>query len=197
MHPLITTAFTSKGFNPADLKSSGNITTHLPTSNRYLTRIASGPSLPQMKGEAAGLLAMGLTSTDLAPNLIGFEISEDGNEGGMVSDYWDLGGKGGEEYQRELARKIAAMHTPPDNRDGGTGEGTEGWEYTGKYGFGVPTHCGVSELDNTWEESWEVFYRDRRLEDVIGKINDGQLNDEWDKMKNKYEHSHSCAMIWS
>ena len=189
MHPLITKAFASKGFNSTDLKSAGNIVTHIPTANRYLTRIASGSALPQMKGEAAGLIAMSLTSKDLAPELIGLEISDDGKEGGMVSQYWDLGGKGGEAYQRELARKIAGMHTSPPASGGAEDEGrtrAKGWEYNGKYGFGIPTHCGISELDNTWEESWEVFYRDRRLGDVIHKINDDQLNEEWEKMKNKY-----------
>ena len=80
------------------------------------------------------------------------------------------------------------MHTPPtideDDVIGHTGF-MNGYRYTGKYGFGVPTHCGVSELDNTWEESWEVFYRDRRLGDVIGKIEDSEINQEWAKMKDK------------
>jgi protein-ribulosamine 3-kinase len=184
MHPLITKAFQSKGFNLSDLKTSGNIVTHTPTSKKYLTRIATGQALPQMKGEAAGLLAMALTSKKLAPELIGFEVEN--GEGGMVSEYWDLGGKGGEGYQRELARKIAQMHSPPPPRK--DDDASEGVEYTGKYGFGVPTHCGISQLDNTWEESWEVFYRDRRLGDVIKKINDNDINDEWEKMKNKYVH---------
>jgi protein-ribulosamine 3-kinase len=186
MHPLITKAFQSKGFNLSDLESSGNIVTHTPTSKKYLTRIASGSALPQMKGEAAGLRAMGLTSKDLAPELIGFELEN--GEGGMVSEYWDLGGKGGADYQRELARKIAEMHNVPNNgiaEDRGGEGSTEGWNYTGKYGFGVPTHCGISQLNNTWEESWEVFYRDRRLADVIKKINDNDINDEWEKMKHK------------
>jgi protein-ribulosamine 3-kinase len=183
MHPLITKAFQSKGFNISDLKPSGNIVTHTPTSKKYLTRIASGQALPQMKGEAAGLRAMGLTSKNLAPELIGFEVEN--GEGGIVSEYWDLGGKGGGDYQRELARKIAQMHSPPHQE--GIDE-AEGVEYTGKYGFGVPTHCGISQLDNTWEDSWEVFYRDRRLADVIKKINDSDVNHEWEKMKNKYVH---------
>jgi len=177
MHPLVSKAFQSKGFNLSDLQPSGNIVTHIPTSKKYLTRIATGQALPQMKGEAAGLGAMSLTSKNLAPKLIGLEV--EGGEGGMVSEYWDLGGKGGGDYQRELARKIAQMHSPPPALEG------EEVGYTGKYGFGVPTHCGISELDNTWEESWEVFYRDRRLGDVIKKINDNDLNAEWEKMKNK------------
>jgi protein-ribulosamine 3-kinase len=199
MHPLITKAFESNGYNISDLSAAGNIITHTPTSERFLTRIATGSALPQMKGEAQGLIAMSLTSEKLAPRLIGLEISEDGGEGAMISDYWDLGpGKSAPGTQRELARKIAKMHTPPQineddptqamkqNHSNWSEEGEkEGYRYTGKYGFGVPTHCGISELDNTWEESWEVFYRDRRLGDVIGKIDDSEINQEWAKMKEK------------
>jgi protein-ribulosamine 3-kinase len=204
MHPLITKAFESNGFNISDLSTAGNIITHTPTSERFLTRIATGSDLAQMKGEAQGLIAMSMTSKKLAPRLIGFEISENGDEGAMISDYWDLAGSGksAPETQRELARKIAKMHTPPhineddptqamkQNRSNLSEEGEkEGYRYTGKYGFGVPTHCGISELDNTWEESWEVFYRDRRLRDVVDKIDDSEINREWLKMKEKYVSS--------
>lgn len=200
MHPLIAKAFESKGYNLSDLSVAGNIATHTPTSERYLTRTATGSGLSQMKGEAQGLTAMSLTSTKLAPRLIAVEISEDGREAAMISDYWDLGpGKSSPETQRELARKIAKMHTPPHiNEDDPHYATTQndlnssksqrekaGYRYTGKYGFGVPTHCGVSELDNTWEESWEVFYSDRRLGDVVGKIDDSEINQEWAKMKDK------------
>jgi fructosamine-3-kinase len=133
-----------------------------------------------MVGEAAGLKAMNLTSTDLAPEIIALELSEDGREGGMITQYWDLGGssKSCEEGHRALARKIAGMHTPPPGDAASDG-------YTGKYGFEVPTHCGVTQLDNTWEESWEVFYRDRRLGDIINRIGDDQINTQWEKMKEK------------
>jgi protein-ribulosamine 3-kinase len=68
------------------------------------------------------------------------------------------------------------MHTRPP-------EGTPG--YTGEYGFAVPTHCGVTEQDNTWEDSWEVFYRDRRLGDLVKRIGDGQISKEWDRLKQR------------
>lgn len=196
----------------SDLSSSGsNLVTHLPTSQTYIARTASGSALPQMKGEAAGLRAMALTSPSLVPTLMGFELSEDGKEGAMVSQYFDLSGgttsRSSSEAQRELGRRIAKMHTPPSiNEDDAIGhEGFmaglgQGYRYTGKYGFGVPTHCGVSELDNTWEESWEVFYRDRRLEDVVKKIGDGQISQEWAKMKSRYisspTPSHLILLLW-
>ena len=187
--------------SPSDLTSGGsNQVTHNPTSKVYLARIASGSALPQMRGEAAGLRAMALTSPDLVPTLLGFEVSEDGKVGGMVSQYFDLHGgtlsRSSADAQRELGRRIARMHTPPasDNDDGSSQ--AEGSGYTGRYGFEVPTHCGVSELDNTWEETWEVFYRDRRLEDVVKKIGDDQITQEWEKMKERCV-THSPSLISS
>lgn len=62
-------------------------------------------------------------------------------------------------------------------------EGTEGYE--GKYGFPVPTHCGATEQDNTWEESWEVFWRDRRLGNLVNRIGDKEINALWEDMKRR------------
>jgi len=190
MRPLIARAFESKGFTLSDLQLSGNVVTHTPTSRSFLVRTATGTSIPQMRGEAAGLSAMSLTSTDLSPRLIALLSSEDGGEWGMITQYWDLGGstsKSSPEIQRELARKIAEMHTPPQDANEVEG-GADGSGYTGKYGFGVPTHCGISQLDNTWEEVWEVFYRDRRLGNVVERIKDEAISAEWEKMKERYVH---------
>jgi fructosamine-3-kinase len=187
MHPLLIKAFTSHNISLSDLEIAGKIITHSPTSKKYLTRLAIGKDLDQMKGEAAGLIAMNYTSNDLAPKLLALEMSEDGKEGAMISQYWDLGGsKSNPEYQKELARRIATMHTPPTGSTSVSRIGIEeDARYTGNYGFGVSTHCGITELDNTWEESWEVFYRDRRLGDVIKRIDDAQINEEWEKMQEK------------
>lgn len=89
------------------------------------------------------------------------------------------------EAQRELGRKIAEMHTPPIMNESGLEVEVEGGGYTGKYGFGVPTHCGVAELNNGWEDDWETFYRDRRLADVVRKIGDKEIESEWEIMKQR------------
>jgi protein-ribulosamine 3-kinase len=198
MHPLIARAFESKGLILSDLKFSGNVVTHSPTSRSFLVRTAIGTSIPQMRGEAAGLSAISMTSTALSPRLIALTSSEDGGEWGMISQYWDLGGskaKSSPEMQRELARKIAGMHTPL-RESLEIENGPEGFGYTGKFGFGVPTHCGISQLDNTWEEDWEVFYRDRRLGDVVARIGDEAINAEWEKMKERWVHIFdSCSYL--
>lgn len=197
MHPLIIKAFEANGMAQSDLSpSTGNIVTHTPSGEQYLARTASGTALRQMRGEASGLKAMALTSQPLVPRLLAFEVSENGKEGVMVSQYFDMTSSSGggqrvrsdEEVQRELGRRLAKMHTPPhiDEDDAIRHPAfSGGYRYTGQYGFGVPTHCGVAELDNTWEETWEVFYRDRRLGDVVRRIGDPQVTAEWDKMKKR------------
>lgn len=194
MHQLLSKIFEANGLELADLSSKGDLITHTPTSKVYIGRIASGPgpALAQMRGEAAGLKAMTLTSPTLVPTLLGFETSPNGQEGGMVSQYFDLGGrrrgKSSADVQREFGRKVAKMHTPPSINEDDPITHTPfgvGYRYTGKYGFGVPTHCGVTELDNTWEESWENFYRDRRLGDMVRRIGDDTISAEWETMKKR------------
>lgn len=202
IHPLPLSIFAKSKYSPQDLSIAGNIVTHNPTSLRFFTRTVTGRDIPQMRGEAAGLRAMALTAPDLVPKIIGFEVDESKREAGMVTQYFDFGGGGGSssgETQRDLARKIAKMHTEPKNNGGGSSRGLhddeEGntidaddrdYKWTGKYGFGVPTHCGVTEQDNTWEESWEVFYRDRRLGDLVRRIGDKQISEEWERMKSRW-----------
>lgn len=129
-----------------------------------------------MRGEVASLLAMSKTSTGLVPEVLGFEVSPDGKEATMVTQWFDLSSARGGHTQRGLGSKLAQMHMPPP-------EGTEGYE--GKYGFPVPTHCGATEQDNTWEESWEVFWRDRRLGNLVNRIGDKEINALWEDMKRR------------
>jgi protein-ribulosamine 3-kinase len=122
---------------------------------------------------------MALTAPTLVPRLIGLEISEDGGEAGMVSEYFDLSSARSPEIQKQLGRKLAEMHRVPLPEDGGR----EG--YTGKFGFDVPTFCGVTEQDNRWEEDWGVFFRDRRLGDMVRRIDDKDISKVWEGMKEK------------
>ncbi|OWT39191.1 fructosamine kinase [Cryptococcus neoformans Bt1] len=154
--------------------TSGFIITHSTTGKQYFTK--TDRNVPQMRGEVASLLAMSKTSRGLVPEVLGFEVSPDGKEATMVTQWFDLSSARGGHTQRGLGSKLAQMHMPPP-------EGTEGYE--GKYGFPVPTHCGATEQDNTWEESWEVFWRDRRLGNLVNRIGDKEINALWEDMKRK------------
>lgn len=162
---------------------NGNILTD-GHGTRYFAKTARGAAaVAQMRGEAEGLLAMARTAPSLAPQLYALECApgkED--ECGMLSQYFDLGPG---EDQRSLARKIAQMHTPLSQLDDKT-ESTANQDNEPRgYGFHVPTHCGVTEQDNTWEQSWEVFFRDRRLGDLVRRIDDPGITQEWEELKQK------------
>jgi fructosamine-3-kinase len=43
----------------------------------------------------------------------------------------------------------------------------------------------VTEQDNTWEEDWETFYRDRRLGDLVRRIGDEQVTQAWERLQEK------------
>lgn len=152
----------------------GFIVTHSTTGKQYFTK--TGENVCEMRGEVESLLAMSKTSTGLVPKVLGFEVSPDGQEATMVTDWFDLSSARGGHTQRGLGWKLAQMHMPPP-------EGTEGYE--GKYGFSVPTYCGATEQDNTWEESWEVFWRDRRLGNLVSRIGDKEVIALWEDMKRK------------
>ncbi len=94
----------------------------------------------------------------------------DFEEVGMISQWFDLG-RLPSEGQRELGRKLAIMHSA--QRDGE------------RYGFERPTHCGVTQLDNSWEDSWEVFFRDRRLGDLVSRLDNHEISMVWEQMKRK------------
>ncbi|WWC65564.1 uncharacterized protein I303_108182 [Kwoniella dejecticola CBS 10117] len=186
MHPLISHIFSSCSppIPLSELEScSRGIYLHTPSGKKYFTKTQS--DIKQMRGEVEGLRAMGRTTIGLGliPELLGFEVAENRKESAMVTQYFDLGSPGpSSNVQKELGEKLAKMHNPPSPEDDDT-QRSNG--YTGRYGFGVPTHCGATEQDNTWTESWEAFYRDRRLGDLVRRIGDNAISSEWEKMKDK------------
>jgi fructosamine-3-kinase len=54
-----------------------------------------------------------------------------------------------------------------------------------RYGFPVPTHCGATQLDNTWEKDWATFYRERRLGDMVRRLRDEEVDVAWEAMQGK------------
>ncbi|KLT39150.1 Ketosamine-3-kinase [Cutaneotrichosporon oleaginosum] len=140
-----------------------------------------------MRGEAASLAAMHRTAPPgLIPRILGFV---DDDVGALVTEYAEGSGGG----QVALGRALADMHRPPQDAEGRPNRGeadTVGQEkldtlatYTGAFGFGVPTHCGATEQDNTWTESWEEFFRDRRLGDLVRRIGDPRVDRAWRRLK--------------
>ncbi|WVF68861.1 hypothetical protein IAT40_003634 [Kwoniella sp. CBS 6097] len=205
VHPLIAKIFELHSIPISELSpssSSQGILKHLSHSESASSASSSSVEkyyftkaqrdVAQMRGEIEGLRAMGRTAPSLVPKILGFEISDDGKESAMVTQYFKLGSApNSKEIQIELGKKLAEMHKPPPSTSTSTsssGHGKEGDEaegYTEKYGFGVPTHCGVTEQDNTWEEDWESFFRDRRLGDMVRRIGDREISKAWEELKER------------
>ncbi|KAK9899576.1 Ketosamine-3-kinase [Cystobasidium minutum MCA 4210] len=121
--------------------------------------MASAASAAQLIGEAEGLKRMWETSNGLVPKLHTFEKLDNGNKALFISDYINLGSMGGSAMTR-LAEKMAnELHNPEKQLADVKG-----------FGFPVPTHCGVTEQDNTWEQDWMNFWRDRRLGNILDQI---------------------------
>ena len=173
---LYTAIFAEAGLSPACTSSGVQRLPH----GVYFTKHAKGKAIAQMRGEAASLRAMAMTAPPgLIPRVIGFK--DVGGLGAMVSTYADRGGHR-RDAQRKLGEAVAGMHSRPSS---GHEDGEVDHAYTGKYGFGVPTHCGATEQDNTWEESWEAFFRDRRLGDIVRRLGDAKVTKTWDRMKER------------
>lgn len=185
IHPTLAAIFTRASLDPSTLTGRGPVLTS--PSGKYYAKTARGNSAAQMRGEASSLAAMALTAPPgLIPRIIGYVDADkaDDGVGGLVTEYADGRSSAG---QAALGRALALMHRPPDAEhseeaaeDGnGGGAGAPDTTYTGKFGFPVPTHCGATEQDNTWEERWEVFFRDRRLGDLVERIGDKRVDKAW------------------
>ncbi|KAJ9094373.1 hypothetical protein QFC19_007982 [Naganishia cerealis] len=160
---------------PQDLRPfSRSLLLHEPTKSTLFVKVATGKNVPQLIGEATGLKAMNDDSLNLVPKVYGFGYdSNDRRQACMITDWFEMRGSWrDEQHQRELGRKLARMHEYRDEAG-----------HNGRFGFMVPTHCGETEQDNTWEDSWEVFFRDRRLGDLVQRIRDKAINQSWETMK--------------
>lgn len=170
LHPLIVQAFKEAHIDPSSVTSSRGYWTD-GQSNFF---VKTSTNIAQLKGEHASLTALNMTApAGFVPRSFGVKVGEDGKEGGMVSEYFDMGVK---KDQKELGTRLAEMHRVPQ-------EGTEG--YTGEYGFSVPTHCGVTEQDNTWTEGWKDFFVQRRAGDLVRRLKDREVTEQWEKMQER------------
>lgn len=123
-----------------DLRLSGNTLSNTTNGRRYFAKADSNVS--QILGEAEGLSRMQKASPGICPELYMAEKVKDGNgldKAVFISDYVDLGSSSTQSL-RHLAEKMAdELHNP------------ENHQAVKMYGFPVPTHCGVTEQDNSWE----------------------------------------------
>lgn len=187
-HPLLLTALQRANLDPTRAPSL-NTTFRTPSGGTYYAKLARTPrALAALHAEAAGLQAMGRTAPPgLVPRVW---VEEGAGEAVMVTEFAQSGcgyGRRGGDAQAALGRAVAVMHRPPPCSAGGddAGEMGPGGEYTGKYGFHMPTHCGATAQDNTWEASWEVFFAERRMGVVVRLLGDARVARAWEAMKRR------------
>ena len=73
----------------------------------------------------------------------------------LVTTYMRLSTSHSVSIQKLFGRKLAEMHSSQSPN--------------GKFGFPVVTMCGITEQDNTWEDYWPTFYKERRLRPILKK----------------------------
>jgi protein-ribulosamine 3-kinase len=150
--------------------TTSNVFFHRPTSQSLLVKLATGKDAAQLVGEIRGLRAMARVCPDLVPRIIC--SGTEGEQAWSITEWFTLQPSTSTDTQAELGRKLAQMHSraSDDTKDE-------------KYGFDIPTHCGVTEQDNTWEKDWMTFFRDRRLGDLVNRIADNEISAQWERMR--------------
>lgn len=123
--------------NQNDFTICGDHLDNSKTGKRYFAK--SQTNVSQLLGEAEGLKRISLAAPGLAPRIHVAEVTDHGKRALFISDYITLGNTSSSSTQ-SLARKMAnELHNP------------EKHSMVKQYGFPVPTHCGNTEQDNTWE----------------------------------------------
>lgn len=132
----------------------------------------------QVLGEAASLSALeracesaGLDRS-LVPKVHTYGSTEDGRKAYLVTDYADFSPSLGGAAQKQLGLSLAKMHRASKSP-------------TGQFGFERPTHCGVTEQDNTWNDSWASFWADQRIGEIVRRIGDSKLTSLEKEMRSK------------
>ncbi|GAA5980390.1 hypothetical protein JCM11641_001787 [Rhodosporidiobolus odoratus] len=140
------------------------------SSQQYLHKTATGADATQLVGEAECLRRMSEACAAVCPKLIG-SGEEEGGEKWMLCEWHTLVSIQPSEQPR-LAEYLAQMHLAPPP----SGQ---------KYGFPVPTCCGVTKQDNTEEESWSTFFGKRRIGDMLDRIGDPELGQLGKKLQER------------
>lgn len=170
------------------LEAAGPTTVFAKSSASPATVLAEGESLRAMSagleraraavesGEERGVSAADV-SWDMVPRVHALGVTGEGQGQGqgdnslagvragiayLVTDYKDVSGRMTARAQAQLGRTLALMHK-------------WGTSATGQYGFGVPTFCGDTQLDNTWTASWPAFFADRRILPLVRATGDRTL----------------------
>lgn len=136
---------------------TGNIPQiHSSSGKRYFGKLGRSNESEQFVGEAESLKAIDVAAPGIAPRMLAIGVT-DSSEGGrpyFLSEYKDMGPLSSE-AAKVLGKRLATeLHTK---------KSSEG------FGFGVPTYCGATRLENGWFKTWEECYS-AMIEDLLTQL---------------------------
>jgi protein-ribulosamine 3-kinase len=110
----------------------------------YYVKSGSAREAEQYAGEADSLKAINMAAPSLAPNILESGVDASGSPY-FISEYNDIGSlssSAADVLAKRMASELHAHENP-------SGKG---------FGFGIPTYCGVTRLQNGWFERWDDCY---------------------------------------
>ncbi|KAF2757429.1 Ketosamine-3-kinase [Pseudovirgaria hyperparasitica] len=150
------------------------------TKLEYFMKTGSGKDAEIMfQGEHASLNAINAVVPSLCPKSHGSgPFSSDANTFFLVTDFLNLSARSNlsaDDEPASLAEKLAQLHTTPAPIP-------DGYD-SPMFGFPVPTCCGDTPQDNTFNASWADFYANSRLRFILERAESANgVDDELRRM---------------
>lgn len=120
--------------------------------NAYFGKIGSSSEAEQYAGEVESLKAMGIGAPGLVPRVFAFGVQNDRPY--FLSEYKDIGTLT-EKAAATLGKRLATeLHS---------------YKSTRGFGFGIPTYCGATRLQNGWFDTWEGCFS-AMMSDLMGQL---------------------------
>ncbi|CEH14117.1 Predicted kinase [Ceraceosorus bombacis] len=134
------------------------------TGQTLFCKLSGLSDAPQVLGEASSLQALQAASTatgeaSLTPPIRACGETQDGKQF-LFTDHVQFGSARSEAVMKQLGKRLAEMHLNGKND---------------RFGFHVPTHCGATEQDNTFEDKWSTFWTERRIGDLVRRLADADV----------------------
>lgn len=151
MHPILQNLLESS--YPNEIFSATGPRIKSSSGNSFYAKVGTPSNAEQYTGEVESLQAMSTASPSLVPKVIEAGTDPDSGKPYMISEYFDLSPltKSGASI---LAKRLATELHAPSSID--------------RFGFAVPTYCGVTRLPNGWNASWDAAFGS-----LIGTLLDG------------------------
>lgn len=135
-------------------------------SGDFFLKWSNGEAAQTFPAEASSLSAMhGVQSDLIIPEIILARDASDLAPGVLLMNWIDSGSKG-KDFWEVFGRGLAQMHRST----------------VARYGFAEDNFIGRIPQENTWEDSWVMFFREHRLEPQVARARTNrQWQASWDR----------------